>query len=368
MLVAFCISCSSPDAPGGDPLTHLQPTTPLPLSPGNLDGQDEDPGILIARDGSLYAAWYSNRLGRHPSGRERKEIFVVRSTDGVTWTEPAQATENTEWSFYPSLAQSADGVFHLVWMRWRLLPQGCVPDAPGCPGGPQCCTGTERRIVYDGSPDGVTWVHGQARELSPGPADELASLVAAADGRLLVYYVSGYRAGDTVRQIFRVAHDGTSWGAPILVNEVSSTLHHDTFPHVAERAAGGFLMTWTRYDLADGDNLFNYSTRTMISTSTDGLVWTPPVVLNGSSYATTIDVFPHLYPDHARQNWFVAWVTEAGVVDLPVAGTFPDDLAALDIPGYTPRIFPTATPGIYWAAWAEGTEPRQKVRYRFFAK
>jgi hypothetical protein len=214
----------------------------------------------------------------------------------------------------------------------------------------------------------LTWDPADAVEIAAGPADELPNLVAASDGRLLVYYVSGYRSGDTVRQIFVVVHDGAGWSTPQLVAAVSSDLHHDTFPNVVEPSPGSFLMTWTRYDLADGDNLFNLSTRVMLSTSTDGLAWTAPVALNEATYLATIDVFPHLYPDHARQNWFVVWVTEAGTVDLPIAGTFPDDLANLAIPGYTPRIVPTATPGIYWAAWAEGTEPLQKVRYRFFAK
>jgi hypothetical protein len=59
-------------------------------------------------------------------------------------------------------------------------------------------------------------------------------------------------------------------------------------------------------------------------------------------------------------------VTESGTLDLRVGGTEP--AAPIDIPGYTPRVFPTATPGIWWAAWAEGTEPIQKVRYRFLAK
>jgi hypothetical protein len=90
------------------------------------------------------------------------------------------------------------------------------------------------------------------------------------------------------------------------------------------------------------------------------LVWTAPVAV--SPRDATIDVFPHLYPDHARQNWFVVWVTELGALDLP------EPPAPIDIPGYTPRVLPTATPGIYWAAWAEGTEPVQKVRYRFLAK
>jgi hypothetical protein len=148
------------------------------------------------------------------------------------------------------------------------------------------------------------------------------------------------------------------------VDGIESPLHHDTFPNVVERGPGDFLMTWTRYDVAEGSNLFNVSTQTMLSTSVDGINWTAPVAL--SSATASIDVFPHLYPDHARQNWFVVWVTESGALDLRVGGSEP--AAPIDIPGYTPRVLPTATPDIYWAAWAEGTEPTQKVRYRLLTK
>jgi hypothetical protein len=371
---AICVaSCSDSQDPldpvqDDDPLLHLQPTEPMALSPGNAGGQDEDPAILMARDGSLFAAWYSNRAGLHADGRQRKELFVTRSVDGATWTSPFQVTDEHEWSFYPSLAQGADGAFHLAWMRWRLLPDDCVPSGPNCPGDPTCCTGTDRRIRYLRSSDGLAWDPADAVELTPGPADEVPSLVAALDGRLLVYYASGYRTGDPTKQIWVVVGNGGTWSAPVPASGVSTGLHHDTFPNVVERSPGSFLMTWTRYDLADGDNLFSPSTRTMLSTSTDGIAWTAPVSLNEATYLTTIDVFPHLYPDHARQNWFVAWVTESGTVELRVGGTFPDDLAVLEIPGYTPRVLPTATPGIYWAAWAEGVDPLQKVRHRFFAK
>jgi hypothetical protein len=371
VLISSLVSCSdSNDGPGsaGDPLTRLKPTAPLPLSPGNETGQDEDPCILIAQDGSLVAAWYSNRLGPNPDGRERKEIFISRSTDGVHWTNPpTQATGSYEWCFYPSLAQDASGDFHLSWMQWHLLPDSCVPDVAVCPGGPNCCTGTDRRILYHRSPDALTWNLGDADTLTPGPADELPALVAASDERLLVYYVSGYRSGDTTRQIFVVVHGPGGWEMPVQASGLSSDLHHDTFPHVVEKSPGEFLMTWTRYDVAEGDNLFNASTKTMLSTSSDGLSWTTPEVVNTSG-EPSIDVFPFLYPDHSGQSWFVLWVTEAGVVELPVGGTFPDDLVSLDLPGYTPRVAPTATPGIYWAAWAEGTEPVQKIRYRFFTK
>ena len=60
-------------------------------------------------------------------------------------------------------------------------------------------------------------------------------------------------------------------------------------------------------------------------------------------------------------------------VTVPVDAPDPANLTTLDIPigGYTPRVAPTPTPGIYWAAWAEyvvTTEPTQKIRHRYFAR
>ncbi len=305
-------SCTSGGGKGGGepgPLAKLAPTAAMPLSPGNVTGQDEDPSILVARSGdALYAAWYSNRAGLHPNGRERKEIFAIRSADGLTWTGPSQVTSDAEWSFYPSLAQSADGVFHLSWIRWTLIPAGCVPNTANP------CTGYTQRILYNRSADGLAWNTANEVEIAGGPDDELASIVAASDGRLLVYFDSSVRNPGT-KDIFVAVHHGTTWDPPVVASGVNSDTMHDTFPHVVERAPGSFLMTWTQYPTADP--LFSGSSETMLSTSSDGLNWTAPIVASGPA-PSRIDVFPYLYPDHSRQHWFVLWVTENGSVQLPI--------------------------------------------------
>jgi hypothetical protein len=359
-LVFVLTSCGRSD--DGKVLTRLHPTEPSALSPGNLTGQDEDPSILVARSGdALHAAWYSNRAGTHPGGRQRKEIFVARSTDGLGWTDPpVQATDDPEWSFYPSLAQSQDGSFHLTWMRWDLTPAACVPDTA------TPCVGYAQRILYNRSADGLAWNTADEQEIAGGPDDELPSILAASDGRLLVYFDSSLRVGPT-RQIFVAVHDGTGWHAPVEASGANSDTLHDTFPHVVERAPGSFLMTWTRHPTTD--RLFSPSAETMLSTSSDGLNWTAPVVASNPSPGT-IDVFPYLYPDHSNQHWSVMWVTENGTVEVPVddvEGAIP---VTVQIPagGYTPRLAPTPTPGIYWAAWAEGSDPDQKIRQRFLMK
>ena len=365
LLIAGCGTSKQGCQP---PLEQLHPAGPTALAPGNESGQDEDPSILVTRNpDALYAAWYSSRLGAHPDGLARKEIFVSRSTDGVSWTAPRAATDSHSWSFYPSLVREARGGFHLAWMRWRLLPAGCIYfDAAHCPGDPGCCTGTDRRIFHNVSFDGLAFSESSAEQISPGPADEMPCLVAASDGRFLAYFVSGYRGGDTQRVLRAAVWGGAGWLPPVALTGIDST-QNDAFPHVVERAPGSFLMTWTRYDRAQGENAFDPSAETMLSTSPDGLSWTPPRVVSGPSPAKT-DVLPWLYPDHSGASWSVVWVNEDGVVTVPIDGTYPADAAILDIAGYSPRILPTPTPGIDWAVWVAGSDPLQQIRYSLLSR
>jgi len=366
-LVLWAAACGGNDNGCKPPLERLSASEPATLGPGKTSDQDEDPNLMVTRQpDALYAAWYSNRLGTHPDGLARKEIFVTRSLDGERWSEPVPATDARAWSFYPSQAREAGGTFRLAWMRWRLLPDGCIYfDAQHCPGDPGCCTGTERRVLVNASFDGLAWDESNAVPVSPGPLDEVPSLLAASDGRLLVYFASGYRAGDTQRRIHVAVRDGTGWHAPVPVTGLA-TADHDTFPHVVERAPGAFLMAFTRYAFAQGDNLFHSSSETMLSTSTDGLAWTEPVAASGPS-ADHVDVFPWLFQER-NGGWSVLWVREDGTVSLPVEGSFPGDLQTLPLPGYTPRLVRTPTPGIGWAAWVEGTDPTQKVKIQFLER
>lgn len=356
IVLASCGGGGKGSEPG--PLTRLAPTAAMPLSPGNLDRQDEDPSILVGRGGdSLWAAWYSNRAGLHPSGRERKEIFIARSSDGFAWTDPpVQVTSHLDWSFYPSLAQSADGVFHLTWMQWTLSPEGCVDTSD--------CKDYASRTRYNRSTDGVTWDPDDEVTVSTGSKDEHAWIVPTSDGRLLVYF-DGPAGSSLTREILVAVHDGAGWDPPQLVTDVSSDIEHDSFPHVVERAPGSFLMTWTRHPTSAP--LFSTEAETMLSTSSDGITWTTPEVAS-DPLASTIDVFPFLYPDHARQSWSVLWTTQNGTVTRPVDAPDPVVLGTLDIPGYTPRLTPTPTPGIYCAAWVDGPLGTEKVRHRFLAR
>jgi hypothetical protein len=388
-LSAAALGCNgAPDpggagaGPGGDggPLTRIEPGGPLPLSPGNLTGQDEDPTILRALDGSLFAAWYSNRNGTQEDGLEDKEVFLVRSTDALSWTDPPiQLTRSSAWAFYPSLTQDRSGAFHLAWWRVILLPPGCTPAVD--------CTGTDNRIVYKSSPDGIAWDLDAEVEITAGPGDWLPSIVHDRIGdRLLVYFAAVARdangdvdLGEATTRIYVVIHEGGAWSPPARLSGVNPDTSHNTYPHVVQRDDGVFQMTWTRYDAGAGSDVLQVleepSTDTMFSTSTDGLTWSAPVVMSDGGAGPAIDVFPYLYADHAGARWYVTWRTTAlggaggAAVELPVGAAYPGDLVERpEIAGYTGRVLATPTPDVFWAVWVRGPAPAQKVEHRFFAK
>ncbi|HEY5125563.1 MAG TPA: exo-alpha-sialidase [Ignavibacteria bacterium] len=68
---------------------------------------------LIASNGNMvHTVWWDKRDGN-------REIYYKRSTNGgVSWEQDTRLTNNTAWSWYPSIAVSGLNV-HVVWMDFR---------------------------------------------------------------------------------------------------------------------------------------------------------------------------------------------------------------------------------------------------------
>lgn len=356
-----------------DPLTHLVPTDELTLSPGNEAGQDEDPSIFRAADGALYVTWYSNRNGIQEDGVLDREIFLMRSYDGATWTEPVQITQHARFSFYPSLAQDSSGAFHMAWWRMIPIPEGCIPEMD--------CTGTTNQIMYKTSSTGTDWTIDAETSVTQGPGDWLPSLIFdQVAQRLMVYFASPVRdangevdLSETTLRIYVCMNNAGEWSAPQRLVGINPDTSHNTYPFVAQRDDGQFIMTWTRYDASASSDVLQViqepSTQTLYSTSEDGVVWTEPIVLSSD---TALDVFPSLYANHARSAWYALWQTaEVGATSSDSVETLLNEGSLSltprpEMPGYSARALATATPDIYWGVWVSGPSGQQKIRHRFF--
>lgn len=391
VIVALCatvVGCSSGGGgsagpvvtlPPPDPLTTLSSTVAAALSPGNASGQDEDPAILRAADGKLYAAWYSNRNPRQSDGAQDKEIFLARSVDGRNWSDPPiQLTQSLAEAGTPSLAQDARGTFHLAWTRTMFTPQGCVAA--------NNCTGSMSLVLYKSSADGVTWNLAEETIVAVGPGDWLPSIVYDNQAnRLLIFFASVTRdasgnpsLAQLINRLYVVINSGAGWSRPQRLNGVNLGNTQNNFPHVVQRADGQFLMAWTRYESGVVDptaSTKELSSDTLWASSPDGLNWNVPTVLSDNDTLAALDVLPSLYFDPGKSEWTAAWLnapnaaTVGKTVEMRIGGSYPTDLRNRpELAGYSGRVLSTATPGIFWGVWVAGVEPTQKIQYRFFTR
>src|SRR5262245_44130380 len=224
-LLSACANDSAPKdaAPSGD-AAALQPSDPQVLTPPTQGTHDEDPCLVRAHDGSFYLAWLSDRDGKD-------DIYVMRSPDGRGWETPVRVTTHPDPDFYPSLLQSSDGRFHLVWFR------------------PMTASPFYRHVYANHSDDGLTWSLENEIAVTSGAADDWAPMMLqTAGGDLLVYFSSQVRgtSGTSDLYLSRSTDLGASWQPPMMLATVSDPAQMDLFPYVVERAAGYLAMVWVR--------------------------------------------------------------------------------------------------------------------------
>lgn len=362
-----------------DPSTTIVPGAAFLIGPDLPAGrQDEDPAIVVGAHGGLVALWYSNR-GTAMAGPLDKQIYATHSTDGTIWSTPvpvSRATAGTDWSFAPSVTQGPNGSVLAAWWNVHLLPDGCTPMVN--------CTGTRNTVLASTSQDTVQWT--PPEQVLTGAGDWLPSIAYdPAAARTLVYFAATARSSDgsvdlaqTTSRLFVAIKTGASWSSAIPLTGVDASNTHQSYPFVVRTAAGSYRMTWTRFSamgIAGGplDVLSTPTTETMVATSSDGIAWTNVRVVSEAT-GTFVDVFPTLHANHAGSAWSVMWETTDGAVsghtvELPFEGAYPKDRALRpELAGYTPRAIATATPGVFWGVWVDGSEPTQRVRSRFFTK
>ena len=333
------------DATTPVPEPRFYSTTARLLSTGNPT-KDEDPSILRAGDGSMFVAWFSDRDG--PG-----DIYLARNEGGDAWSSARRVTFDPGGDFYPSLLQDAGGVFHLTWFRWYALERG--------------------HILHSTSSDGLSWNVADEESVTTDldvddwvPTPSLAS-----DGTLFVYFVSERRGGNGTSDLYVAskASAPASWTAPDSLSILSSATEHDHLPFVA-RTGSGFTMVWVRHDTSVPLPWNNPKSHVFLSTSADGTTWSAPQQVTTDA-GNVVNLFPFIV-DGTTLVWLSTRGGPPKVYEMPLAMAlnYPSGVTEVTSlpPGYSHRMAPTSTGGIYLGAWVQGPLGAEDVYYRFFER
>jgi len=343
-LVLLAAACKDAHAPV-PPFALSEPTLLSVSSPT----KDEDPSVLLARDGTIFVAWFSDRGGN-------PDIYITSTKNGHDWTAAVRVTTNTGGDFYPNLYQDDNGLFHLTWFRWSAPFLG--------------------HIMYSTSADGLTW--STAGELQATKAlsvdDWVPTITVKSDGTVLIYFVSKLRnTSNQQNDIYlAVKRPGVAdFDAVVGASGINVPTAHDHLPFVA-RTGSTYTLVWVRTDLSEETPWLSPKSDLYYATSTDGTSWTSPAKFSTDA-GNVVHLFPALYA--ALDNtWRLLWLSTrsgpAQAFETPLAslGQYPIGVIAnASLPaGYSHRIAPTPVAGTYIGVWVQGPEGAQDIYYRFF--
>jgi hypothetical protein len=335
-------------APGDSAGPHYQPGAAFAVSLGAA-GNDEDPAVLQARDGSLYVAWFSHAAG--------DDILISRTTDGIEWTTPIHVSTGTATDFGPSLYQDDAGYIHAAWFRWSTT------TPPG-------------RVVYNRSAaadDGLVWTPTTEVEVTHGNAtdDWVPSITADASGRLLIAFARNTCPPPaTCYGIYMsTSTDGHTW-SDATVAIPSEPRVGQQLPSIA-RIDGEVALSWTAYDSSAVAPWANAQTGAHVRTARfDGSNWIERRDVTTRDPAA-VSLFSTSYVDHAGVGW-IAWLVGAAsgtrVVEIPASGIGTATPHALPLDGYSPKLTTTPTPGVFLGAWVGGPDTEREIYVRLFVK
>ncbi len=210
---------------------------------------DEDPAVVLARDGRFLLVWSGKRSdGVH--------LRLRTSRDGATWGPESRVTGGAEEDFYPSLVQARDGAFHLVWFRLER-------------------EAGRTEIWHARSPDGLAFA--DPRRITNDPAQDWAPTIHEDADRVLWIVWSSGRSGNRELYAVRSTDGGIRWSPP---DPLTRTPEEDDFPHLVEGQDGERTLVWTRFRA--GARLLDYwrdtTSEIVVATSGDGRRFATPVV------------------------------------------------------------------------------------------
>jgi len=341
----FLAACGGDDSTAPPPTPgRYEPTAAKLLSAGSPT-KDEDLSVLLASDGSIVVAWFSDRGGN-------SDLYIARCTKGTTWSAPVRVTTSADGDFYPNLIQDANGVFRLTWFRWYALNRGS--------------------IWYNQSTDPLSWDTANEKPVTTtANVDDWVPTIAETPDSLRVFFVSEVRdSTNNTSDIYYAssASDSVAFG-PARRFPHSVPFADDHLPFAAW--TGSRLdVVWMRYSGAPDKPWEAASSELCYAFSNDGVSWSSEFLITDFG---PVHVFPAFY-QRSNDDWRLIWTTTRSgapqVVEMPLLQVF-NYPAALIVnnkvsAGYSHRVTRTPINGLYFGAWVQGPDGAQDIYYRFY--
>jgi len=287
------------------------------------DANDEDGAFAIADDGTVYFAWISDRAGN-------TDVWMKSSRDGVNWNDPWPVVQTPVDDLMNNMVRTSDGRFHLTGRRGQWHTG-------------QFATWDANSVDLINWSQPVQWTDlGAAGMFQESP-----------DGDYWLVFLSG-RSGNYDLYIQRSKDKGATWTDPVAIT--SDPLEDFVFSF---RIApdGTCILVWEQHDASVSGGLLGKSADIYLSTSTNGVNWTPPRLLTPESDKPETDTIPSLIEGPGGQIYAV-WITtrlsrKPTVVGVPVwlNGDL-SDIRRLPAEGYSVR-GQALGDGRYLLAWVE---------------
>jgi len=284
---------------------------------------DEDPSVVLARDGRFYVVWSSKQSGR-------VDLYMSSSADGRNWSEARRVYDGSAEDYYPALLQTRDDVFHLVWCQLQRK-EGRTD------------------VWYMRSRDGRRW--DKPMSITNRGIDWAPVIYEDTRGVLRILW-SSRRTGNREIWATRSVDGGKTWLAP---DQQTRSSEEDDFPHALQTPSGEHHLVWTRYRRGSA-MLELHRDRTsdvVLATSRDGINWSEPVV---SSFADPdnkyVDILPFVFQDLDRRQVYLSWTSGrtgprgdilARSISAPSSHVF--QLTTWECSDYSSKIVSTRQPG-----------------------
>jgi len=306
--------------------------------------ENEDPSIILARDGRFYAVWSSKQRGR-------VDLFMSSSADGRTWSEERRIYDVPAEDYNPALMQSRDGRFHLVWCQLQRK-EGRTD------------------VWYAASKDGRKW--DKPRSITNRGIDWAPAIYEDNKGVLRILW-SSRRSGSRDIWMTRSIDGGKTWLSP---DQVTRSSEEDDFPYALQAPNGEHYLVWTRYRRGSAmlELHKDRSSDVVLATSRDAVVWSAPVVSSfGDPDNKFVDMLPALFYEPDRGQVLVSWTSGrtsargdilARSITEPSSQVF--QLTQSESSNYSSKVVPTRQPGEYLLVWVSTREGKPDIFARRF--